>query len=70
MSATTAARAAAHLARSWSPIPLVPRGKRPPIAWEPCRHRPALPAEEVERIVASIRRTRLRALRPELLAAE
>ncbi len=45
MPATTAARAAAQLARGWSPIPLLPRGKRPLIAWEPYRHRSALPAE-------------------------
>jgi hypothetical protein len=45
MPATAAARAAAHLARGWSVIPLVPRGKRPLIPWEPYRHRPPLPSE-------------------------
>lgn len=45
MPATTGARAAAYLARGWSPIPLVPRGKRPLIAWEPYQHRPPLPSE-------------------------
>lgn len=39
------AAAAGFLARGWSPIPLLPRGKRPLLPWEPYRHRRALPAE-------------------------
>lgn len=45
MPATTGARAAAYLARGWAPIPLVPRSKRPLIAWETYQHRLPLPGE-------------------------
>lgn len=39
------AAAARLLARGWSPIPLLPRDKRPLLRWEPFRHRRPLPAE-------------------------
>jgi len=41
------AAAARLLARGWSPIPLVPRDKRPLLPWEPYRHRRPRPGELV-----------------------
>jgi len=37
--------ASAYLARGWSPIPLVPRDKRPLLPWEPYRRRRPTPTE-------------------------